>query len=53
MGGLRASETTSPLRIIKPEAMKNNKRREGAQLIKSGKWVDVVYVLPLLRFATN
>ena len=28
-GGLRAPETMSPLGVIKPKAMKNNKGREG------------------------
>ena len=35
-----ASETTSPIRVIKPKAMKNNK---GRGVIKLEKWADVVY----------
>jgi hypothetical protein len=30
-GGLEGSETISPLRVIKPKAMKNDKGREGGR----------------------
>ena len=30
-GGLRAPETMSPLGVIKPKAMKNDKGRKGGQ----------------------
>ena len=42
-GGLEGSETISPLRVIKPKAMKNDKGREGGGVIKSRKWASVVY----------
>ena len=44
-GGMRVSETMSPIRVINPKTMKNDKWREG--VIKSEKWADVVYGWPL------
>ena len=37
---------TSPLGVIKPKAMKNDKGREGVKKLE--KWVDVIYGWPLV-----
>ena len=46
--GGRVSETTSPLGVIKPKAMKDDKGSESRGVIKLEKWADVVYMDELL-----